>query len=135
MLKIVSFSGLVATFIVAYACDRWVESLRVVATQPFAIASYLWFAGVANLLIAIAILLLLWYVVIRADKSAVVSLVFVLVGLGLTFTPAIEMFVASTLPPLGIMEFLTPNSHVLYVAAFTTIIGVAGFVFPIRHST
>lgn len=133
MSKIVSFAGLVATFFVAYACDRWVELLRNRSTtQNFAIASYLWIAGAANLLLAIALLLLTWYVIFRAGRSTLVSSVFVLVGLALTFACAIDISVASTLPPLGIVEFLTPNSHVLYVAAFVAVIGIAGFVLPRR---
>ena len=134
MSKIVSFAGMVATFLMAYACDRWVELLRIEATQNFAIASYLWVAGAANLLLAIALLLLTWYVIFRTGRSTLVSSVFVLVGLALTFALAIDISVAATLPPLGIVEFLTPNSRVLYVAAFVTVIGIAGFVLPRRLS-
>jgi hypothetical protein len=134
MSKIVSFAGMAATFLMAYACDRWVELLRIEATQNFAIASYLWVAGAANLLLAIALLLLTWYVIFRTGRSTLVSSVFVLVGLALTFALAIDISVASTLPPLGIVEFLTPNSYVLYVAAFVTVIGIAGFVLPRRLS-
>jgi len=131
MPKIVSFAGLVATFFVAYVCDRWVELLRIEATQNFAIASYLWIAGIANLLLAIALLLLSWHVIFRTSKSTLVSSVFVLVGLALTFASAIDMSVASTLPPLGIVEFLMPNSHLFYVASFVAVIGIAGLCSPV----
>jgi hypothetical protein len=134
MSKIVSFAGLVATFLVAYACDRWVESLRIEATRTFAFAPYLWLAGAANLLSAIVLLLLTWYVIFRADKSTLVFLVFVLIGLALTFASAIELSVTSTLPSLFLVESFTPNSHVVYVAAFVAIIGIAGFVLPRRLS-
>jgi len=133
MSKIVSFAGLIITLFVAYACDRWVELLRVEATQNFAIASYLWIAGAANLLLAIAVLLLTWYVLLRVSRSNVVYAVFVLVGLALTFAEAIEISVASTLPPLGIYEYLLPTSHVLAVAALVAVIGIAGLVFPRRQ--
>jgi hypothetical protein len=134
MSKIVSFTGLAATFLVAYACDRWVQSLRMEATRTFVFAPYLWLAGAANLLLAIALLLLIWYVIFWADQSTLVSSMFVLIGLALTFASAIEMSAASTLPPLSIAEFFTPNSHVLYVAAFVAVIGIAGFVLPRRRS-
>jgi hypothetical protein len=53
--------------------------------------------------------------------------VFVFVGLALTFASAIDITVTSTLPPLGIYEYLLPNSHVLYAAAIVAVTGIAGF--------
>jgi hypothetical protein len=132
MSKIVSFAGLAATFIVAYACDRWGEFLRVEASRTFAMAPYLWLSGAANLLLALALFLLLWYVIFRATKSTLVSALFVLIGLGLTFAAAVGMSLASPFPPFGIVEFSTPGSHVLYVSAFVTVIGIAGFILPKR---
>jgi ABC-type transport system involved in cytochrome c biogenesis permease subunit len=125
-----SFAGLAATFALAYGCDRWGEALRAKATQPSATASFLWQAGVANLLLAIALISLAWYANFRASRSKLISSIFLLIGIVVTFTVAIEVSVASTLPPLGIVEYLTPNSHVLYTAAFVAVIGIAGFVLP-----
>ena len=127
MSKILSIAGLVITIFVAFVCDRWIELLRIEATQSFAIAPYLWIAGAANLLLAIALLALAWYVIFRAGKSILVSSVFVLVGFALTFASVIDITVTSTLPPLGIYEYLLPNSHVLYVAAIVAVTGIAGF--------
>jgi hypothetical protein len=133
MSKTMSLTGLVCTFLAAYACDRWVESLRAEAFNTFnATGTFLWLAGVANILLAIALLLLAWHVLFRSDKSILISAVFMLVGLGVSFACAIEVSIASTLPPLGIVEFLTPNSHVLYVAAFAVVVGSAGLVLPRR---
>ena len=127
MSKILSFAGLVITFFVAFVCYRWIELLRIEATQSFVIAPFLWIAGAANLLLAIALLALAWYVIFRAGKSILVSSVFVLVGLALTFASAIDITVTSSLPPLGIYEYLVPNSHVLYAAAIVAVTGIAGF--------
>jgi hypothetical protein len=132
MSEAMSFLGLVATLALAYGCDRWVEALRVRATLPSATASFLWQAGVANLLLAMALITLAWFAIYRAVRSKLVSSVFLLTGLAVTFAVAIEISVVSTLPPLGIVEFFTPNSHVLYTAAFVAIIGVAGFILPRR---
>jgi ABC-type transport system involved in cytochrome c biogenesis permease subunit len=130
MSKVISFAGLVAAFALAYGCDRWVEALRENVIQPSSTASFLWQAGVANLLLAIALLALTWYANFEAKRSKLISSVFLLIGLIVTFAVAIEASVSSTLPPLGIVEFLTPNSHVLYAAAFVAVIGIAGFVLP-----
>jgi hypothetical protein len=130
MSKIVSFAGLVITFFGAFACDRWIELMRIETTQSFAIGPFLWISGVANLLLAIALLALAWYVIFRAGRSILVSSVFILVGLTLTFASAIDITVASTLPPLGVYEYLVPTSHVLYAAAIVAVTGIAGFVLP-----
>jgi len=133
MSKIASFAGLVTTFIVAYACDRWVEFLQVQAYRSFVLAPYLWLAGMANLILAIALLLLTWHVIFWANKSRLVSSMFALVGLAFTFAAAFNMSLPSPLPA-GIVEFSTPGSHVLYVAAFVAVIGIAGFILPRRSS-
>ncbi len=130
MLKAWSIVGLGVAFAIAYGCDRWVESLRTEAAQTLTIASFLWGAGVAHLLLAGVLLLLAWYVIVRADRSKLASSVFALVGLLVTFASAITISAVSTLPPLGIVEFLTPNSYVLNAAAFVAVIGFAGFVLP-----
>jgi hypothetical protein len=132
MLEVFSFIGLLATFALAYGCDRWVEAVRAQATQSTTIASFLWRAGVANLLLASVLLLLAWFVSFRAGVSKLIPSVFILIGLVVSFAVAIEASVSSTLPPLGIIEYLTPNSHVLYTAAFVAVIGITGFVLPKR---
>jgi hypothetical protein len=134
MSKIESLAELVIAIILAWVCNRWIESLRVEATQDFSIASFLWIAGFLYLLMAIVSLLLAWQVIFRSSRSKLVSSVFVIVGLGITFTSAITMSTASTLPPLGIAEFLYPGSLVLFVAAFVAAIGIAAFVLPKRFS-
>jgi len=135
MFELISFVGLLATFALAYGCDRWVEALRTEANQSSTIASFLWQAGVANLLLAAALLLLVWFVNFRAIRSRLISLLYLLIGLAVTFAVAIEMSAVSTLPPLGVVEFFTPNSHILYTGAFVAIIGIAGFILPkhIKH--
>ena len=132
MAEAISLAGMVAAFALAYGCDRWIESLRAEATRNFTIASFLWQAGLANLLLAAALLLLAWYVLVRVIGIKWVPAVLLLAGLAVTFLMAIEMSVAATLPPLGIAEFLTPNSHVLFAAAFVAVIGLAGLVLPRR---
>ncbi|MGA9397342.1 MAG: hypothetical protein WBV22_03690 [Anaerolineaceae bacterium] len=133
MSQIVSFAGLGFTFVLAYGCDRWIESLRAELAEMFNISSFLWQTGVANLLLAVALLLLTWYVIYWGNRSKLVSAVFLLVGLAVTFATALEMSFASTLPPLGIMEFLMYNSHVVYVAAFIAALGLAGLILPRRE--
>jgi hypothetical protein len=135
MSKIISFAGLVIAFFGAIVCDRWIELLRIETTQSFAIGPYLWIAGIANLLLVVLLMALAWYVNFRAGKSILVSSVFLVIGLALTFAEAIDITFTSSLPPLGIYEYLVPTSHVLYAAAIVAVIGFASLIFPKRLST
>jgi hypothetical protein len=128
MSKIISFGGLVTTLIIAYACDLLIELIRVRAFATFVFTPYLLLAGIVNLFLAILVFLLTWYIVFRADKSTLVSSTFVLIGLALIFVPVI-------VPSLISRVAFTPNSHMLYVSGFITVIGIAGFVIPKRLST
>jgi hypothetical protein len=127
MSKFVSFVGMVTTLLMAYVCNLLIEGIRLKALATFNLAPYMWLAGIANLFLAILLLLLTWHVVFRADRSIFVSSVFVLFGLALTFASALEMSVAST-------TAFSPTSYVSYAAAFVTIIGIAAFVLPRRPS-
>ena len=135
MSKIVSFAGLVITFFGAFACDRWIELLRIETTQSFVIGPYLWMAGIANLLLAVLLIALAWFVIFRSGRSILVSSVFVVVGLVLTFATAIDITFTSSLPPLGIYNYLLPTSHVLCAAAIVAVIGIASLIFPKHLST
>jgi hypothetical protein len=85
-------------------------------------------AYACDLFLAILVYLLTWYVVFRADKSTLISSTFVLIGLALIFVPVI-------VPSLISRVAFTPNSHMLYVSGFITVIGIAGFVIPKQLST
>lgn len=135
MLKAISIAGLLATIALAYGCDWWVDSLHEDANQLPTIAVFLWQAGIANLLLATALLLLAWFVIIRAGKSWLVTLLFILIGLGVTFASPLTILVASTLPRLDIAEALFPDTRIFYTANFIAIIGIASFVFPRKANT
>jgi hypothetical protein len=123
MSKIISFAGLLTTFVMAYASDHLIEVVRRRALVTFSFTPYLLLASVINILVAIILFLLTWYVVFRADKSALISSAFVLIGLVLTF-------VSTLVPGLISDAAFMPPSHMLHVAAFAIVIGIAGFIIP-----
>jgi len=128
MTNIISLAGLVIMCFLAYGFDRWIAALQQTASSPFAIASFLWLSSIANLILAGALLLLAWFVNFRAVKSKWVSAAFSIIGLLVTFALALIFTAFSTLPSLGIIEFLMPNSRVIFVMAFIAVIGIAGLI-------
>lgn len=128
MTNIISLTGLVIVSFLAYSFDRWIVALQQTATRPSSIVSILWLSGIANLILAGALLLLAWFVNFRAAKSKWVYVTFLIIGILVTFTSAFIFTAFSTLPPLGVAEFLTPTSRVVFIMAFIAVIGLAGLI-------
>ena len=126
MTIIISLAGLVIVFFLAYGFDRLIMTLQQAATAAFALSSFLWLGGLANLILAGALLLLAWFVYFRAAKSKLISVIFTVLGLLGTFASALIFTFFSTLPPLGIAEFLSPYSRVVVVAGLIAVIGIVG---------
>jgi len=128
MANIISLAGLVLVCFLAYGFDRWIVALQQTATSSLAIASSLWLSSTANLILTGALLLLAWFINFRANKSKWISVTFLIIGLLVTFASALIFTAFSTLPPLGVVEFLMPTSRVVFVTAFITVIGLAGLI-------
>jgi hypothetical protein len=124
----ISLAGLTAVLLMAYGFERWSLLLRQRGADTLTLTPFLWLASIANLLLAVALLLLAWFVTNRANRSRFVSLIFIVVGLLITFATAITFSATSRLLPLGIMEYLTPNSRVVYAAAIIAATGIAGLI-------
>ncbi len=64
-----------------------------------------------------------------------VSSIFVIVGLLVTFSFAI-IFSAKVSLHIGyLLAFLTPNSHLVYAGGFMAAIGIAGFILKPQHNS
>jgi hypothetical protein len=128
MTELISLAGLVVVFFLAYGFDRLIMALQQAASATFALSSFLWLGGVANLVLAGALLLIAWFVYFRAARNILVSVIFMVLGLLGTFTSALIFTFFSTLPPLGIAEYLTPYSRVVVTAGLVAVIGIAGLI-------
>jgi hypothetical protein len=135
MSKIFSFAGLAVSCGIAIGCDRWVKSLRTELSESFNLTSFIWQSGLANLLLAVELVLITWYVLFWANRSRFVATAFLLIGLLVIFSTALGISYRSTIHLSGIDEFLTPSSHVVYTAAFGAALGLAGLVLPIRAAS
>jgi hypothetical protein len=126
----ISLLGMLLTFLLAYGLDRWTLALQQTVVQTYVVAPYLWISSAANLLLAGVLLLLGWYLAVRAPKNLWVSLAFIIIGLLFTFSTAIIYGVTSELPPASLSAYLTPR--VLISGAFIAAAGIAAMVRFIR---
>jgi hypothetical protein len=134
--RVLSFVGLVATFAVAYGFQRLVTHMRVqvgVTASGTLAKSTLWVESIAVVVLAAMLLLLAWYVLSRARRDIWVGAVFIVVGLALTFSVAIEMSLERFWLSDRVMNLAGYNSYGHFVAAFVAVIGIACLVAPKRR--
>lgn len=125
MNTIISLLGLFAAFVMAYGFDRWSALLTRQARANFTWGSYYWFLSISDLIFAGLILVLAWFVCFRANKTRIVPIIYLVVGLLATFAFAIEYTVSPNFQMIT-PGFLLPTSRVVYVSAFAAAIGIAG---------
>ena len=127
--KIIAILGMVATLLIAYGLDYWVESSQHLAERTFNYAPLLWGAGLANLLLVSVFLLLAWLVQVRMDRSKLVASVFFVIGIMANFAIGIWASLPSLAWPFDPTPFLAPTSHLALAGAFILALGVITF-FP-----
>jgi hypothetical protein len=126
---VVSLLGLAVTFALAYGFDKWAILLRRQARETFSSEFYYWFLSISNLIFAGLMLVLAWFVCFRANKTRVIPVIFMIVGLFATFVFAVDVSILAPYSHYMITPFfLVPNTRVAHVAAFITVIGFAGLV-------
>jgi hypothetical protein len=116
MNTVISLIGLIAVFAMAYGFDQWAVLVQRLAKENFNLMPYFWFLSITNLALASSVSALAWFVCFRTNKRWLISAVFLVVGLFVTFAFAIT----HTFP-----IFLPPNSRGAYVSAFVIVIGFA----------
>jgi hypothetical protein len=130
MRRLVSFAGLVGTFLIAYACQRWAYHLQASVSQSLHVESYLWLSSLTGAIAATPLILLSWYVLHGAAKDVWVSSVFVVVGIAVTFGYAIEVSLHSHPIPDALAESLVPRSYVHYTGGLVMVTGIASLFLP-----
>jgi hypothetical protein len=96
----ISMSGMVLLLALSFALERWLVAARTYNTQNFQpVVVYASLAGI-HLLLAILLLALAWYVNVKADRSLITALIFLIVGFMLTVYP-IFFILAVRLPQVA----------------------------------
>jgi hypothetical protein len=120
--------GLVIILSVAYGLDDWIETLRestfrtYPATQGWLVPENILHLFISTFMLAL-ILGLLWLIYIEGYYSRAAALIYVLVGLGITFYFVIAIPLAKPLPIL-FLKPLTPKSMTLLISSIVSIVGL-----------
>lgn len=124
----VAMLGMISTLLLAYGLDYWVQSAKQTASQTFDLIPLMWGAGLANLILAGAFLLLTWVTVIRTNGNKLWAAVFVVTGLLATFSVGLYFALSPGALPFDPLPILTSISHFSLAGAFIAALGLAGLI-------
>ncbi len=130
---LISILGLVAVLAIARGMDAILESLRqrneVTVDLAFTI---LWSQTVIAILLAAVLLLLAWFVLLRAPRNPWIAGLYLVIGALLAvapqlyFTPAL----AAWIPALVFLSIALPGSYQFIAGGFIFVIGLLSLVLP-----
>jgi hypothetical protein len=120
---------MVTVLAAAYGADRLAAALRQQVVQTLSHSPWLWLSGVINLVLAGLLFGLAWLALTRPSSARrPVASVYLVIGLLVTFALALRFTFSGTLLPLGLTEYLTPDSRTVLTAAFISVVGAAGLL-------
>ncbi len=136
--SLISILGLVVVLAVARGMDAILESLRqrneVTVDLAFTI---LWSQTLIAILLAAVLLLLAWFVLLRAPRNLWIAGLYLVVGALLAvapqlyFTPAL----AAWIPALVFLSIALPGSYQFIAGGFIFVIGLLSLILPRRGLT
>jgi hypothetical protein len=129
MKKWIPYLGLVSTLVVSYALDYGVNLIQEYGAENFILIPYLWGSGVANLILAFLLFGLTWLVYIKYPLRRIAALIFALIGLSVTFYPALTASLSAATLPKNVMELFRFS----IASAFIGSLGIVGSL--IRKNT
>lgn len=131
MNRLISAIGMIGVLVIAYASDRMRDWLREAVERTFdpaIVRLSLWATAAVNLILAVCILALAWFVCIRSLRSGWSAALFLIVGLFLLLSPSLSNLLGPIIR--GPLPFgsLPPDARLFHAAAFVAVLGIANLV-------
>jgi len=135
MNKLLAIILMIITLTLGHVLDLWTRALRQGAMETFNIRPVVWGGIAANLMIIVTILTLFWLVAIKLNRSPLVSLIFILMGI---FILAYLPLLVAEIEPISIVlaaplfrplrlsiMALGPQSYLFFSGVSILVIGLA----------
>lgn len=124
---ILPFSGLVIVLALAYGCDTWVQTLKIINASTFRFTSILFLSySLTTLLVAGGLLSLFWILITKCPRNFWVGLIYLLVGIFIVSGFSLYYLVPIRIwPLLSLQTILKPSSYMFISGGF---IGVTGLM-------
>ncbi len=132
MNKMISLAGMLVVLVLSYGLDQIFEFLRQENGRTFQTALFFTRSVPLDLAFAALILAFGWFFLLKNEKSAIVSVVFLIGGLFLLFSwPLRALFPTVSTEFLGQLHdlfFVSPTTFEFHAAAFVAVTGAAGMI-------
>lgn len=116
---------MVVVLIGAYYAEKWLRHLRRVANVEFEFAPYMWATALSNLVLAVIVLSLIWYVLRSDQPDLIVAVVYLIVGGFVALNPVLYlMYRVRLLPSEVALAF--PHGLLVTAGAFFAAAGLVG---------
>jgi len=131
--QIASLAGMIIVLLLAFGLDRALLFVMEENSITF-LPSYpvLWAYPVANLVLAISLLVLFWLVAVKSERSKLVAAIFLGVGALMLFAPLI--YFTAAFANLKVIDYLMPEKLLYHTGAFIAAIGLLALILP-KHGT
>lgn len=91
--------AMVVVLVGAYYAEKWLRQLRLVAQADFEFAPYVWATALSNLVLAVIVLSLIWYVLQSDPADLIVAVVYLVVGGFVALNPVLHLIYRVRLLP------------------------------------
>lgn len=120
-------SGLIIVLALAYGCDTWVQTLKIINASTFRFTSILFLSySLTTLLVAGGLLSLFWILMTKSPRNFWVGLIYLLVGIFIVSGFSLYYLVPIRIwPLLSLQTILKPSSYMFISGGF---IGVTGLM-------
>jgi hypothetical protein len=128
-IQVTSLAGMIIVLLLAFGLDRVILFLKEENARTFASGyALLWTYVLANLALAICLLLLFWIVAFRSERSKLVAVIFLIIGVSMLLAPVLYFMPAFA--GLNLADYLLPDKLLYQVGAFMAAIGLLSLILP-----
>lgn len=117
---------MVVVLVGADYAEKWLRQLRMVANAEFEFAPYVWATALSNLVLAVVLVSLLWYVLQSGSIHLAVYVVYLVAGGIIVMNPVLWGYGVRILPAEAGLTF--PHGLLVTAGAFFAATGLLGLV-------
>ena len=116
---------MVVVLVGAYYAEKWLRQLRMVANAEFDFAPYVWATTLSNLVLAVIVLSLIWYVLQSDPVDLIVAVAYLVVGGFVALNPVLYLIYRVRLLPSEV-ALAFPHGLLATAGAFFATAGLIG---------
>ncbi len=127
--QIIPLAGMIIVLLLAFGLDQVILFLREENARTFTLAyALLWVYVLANLVLAVCVLVLFWLAAVRGERSKPVAVIFLIIGLLMLLAPV--LYFTPAFASLNLTYYLSPDKLLYQAGGFVAVIGLLSLILP-----